>query len=101
MLEDDEGPLNDEGAEYGEPVEGEENPFYQQRRRQVTLARRKPPPPSAVVPMERDQLVPFQQPIRDPNAMSVSYQVTDAVAYYSNVALWSLCYGRGTRDHPG
>lgn len=82
-----------DAAEYGEPVEGEENHFYQQQQRRKSapaLMRRHPA-------AERDQLVPFQQPIQDPNTMSVSYQVTDAVAYYGNVALWSLFYGRGTR----
>jgi hypothetical protein len=108
MSEEDEGPVfeaedeeeeenhryhhHPDAAEYGEAVEGEENGFYQQRRKSAVM-RRQPKPPAA----ERDQLVPFQQPIQDPNTMSVSYQVTDAVAYYGNVALWSLFYGRGTR----
>lgn len=89
------------GSEYDEPVEGEENAFYkqQQRRPPADLIRRKKPPVAApqAPPTERDHLIPFQKPIQDPNTMSVSYQVTDAVAYYGNMALWSLFYGRGTR----
>ncbi|MEO6077987.1 MAG: hypothetical protein ABIP54_04325 [Candidatus Andersenbacteria bacterium] len=89
-----------DAAEYGEPVEGDDNSFYQQRRKSAPALmrqRRQSKPAVAPAPAERDQLVPFQQPIQDPNTMSVNYQVTDAVAYYGNVALWSLFYGRGTR----
>lgn len=91
---------DDRHGEYGEPVEGEENPFYQ--RKKTNLFARKPKATvtaaaAAASGSNRDQLVPFQQPIQDPNTMSVSYQVTDAVAYYGNVALWALFYGRGTK----
>jgi hypothetical protein len=85
----------EQGSDYEEPVEGEENAFYAQHRHRRQAPRRKkvaPPPPA-----ERDHLIPFQQPIQDANIMSVNYQVTDAVAYYGNMALWSLFYGRGTR----
>lgn len=94
MSEEEEG--FPQASEYDEPVEGEENTFYRQRRPQQQVARRKSSVQQQQQP-ERDHLIPFQKPIQDPNTMSVGYQVTDAVAYYSNVALWSLFYGRGTR----
>jgi hypothetical protein len=79
--------------EYEEPVEGEENTFYDRRRRQ----RRQTLSKATAAATGRDHLIPFQAPVRDPNTMSVGYQVTDAVAYYSNMGLWALWYGRGTR----
>lgn len=80
--------------EYAEPVEGEENTFYDRRRhRHQTLSRAT----AVTAATGRDHLIPFQAPVRDPNTMSVGYQVTDAVAYYSNMGLWALWYGRGTR----
>jgi hypothetical protein len=82
--------------EYDEPVEGEENTFYDRRRRQrhQTLSKATTTTTAAT---GRDHLITFQAPVRDPNTMSVGYQVTDAVAYYSNMGLWALWYGRGTR----
>lgn len=99
MSEEEEGHHDhhhQDAAEYAEPVEGEENPFYQ--RKKSTLPIRRPIKKStATAAGERDQLVPFQHPVQDPSTMSVGYQVTDAVAYYGNVGLWALFYGRGTR----
>lgn len=102
MSEEEQGVFHHHSAaaEYDEPVEGEENPFYQQRhRQQQQQPRRKQHQRAtpAAAALERDHLIPFQQPTQDPNTMSVNYQVTDAVAYYGNVALWALFYGRGTR----
>jgi hypothetical protein len=85
-----------------EPVEGEDNTFHavrlrqsQQQQQQQRAAPQPPPPSSSAV--ERDQLIPFQQPMQDPREMPVSYVVTDAVALYGNVSLWVLMYGQATR----
>jgi hypothetical protein len=94
-MEEDEGVVEErERDEYGEPVEGEDNSFYKKRQpmsSSVMMRQKRQKQP------ERDQLIPYQQPKIDPNTMSVGYQVTDTVAYYSNVGLWALFYGRGTR----
>lgn len=107
LFADGDGDEDDDNEEHQNPramrdlaVEGEENTFHAIRLRssQQQQTTRQSTNGGAAGAVERDQLIPFQQPVQDPREMPVSYVVTDAVALYGNVSLWVLMYGQATRN---
>lgn len=98
MDEDDDYDEDQDQMNMGEALEGEDNTFHATPLRPAPPPRRSASaPPNVSAAVERDQLIPFQQPAQDPREMPVSYVVTDTVALYGNVSLWTLMYGQATR----